>query len=624
MRVISLPQAAVGHSAPITHVDIRTDGRRLATSSYDGSVIVWDIADPSAPRQVGLLGHRRLVNAAAWNPGAPDLIATASADKTVVVWRVDGEGEPGIVSTLSRHTDDVNAVAWLPDGRRLVCVSEDGRATLWDGVDGRFLGAVSAHAAHCMAVAVSPAGLIATAGEDGLVTVQPAEPGPDAGSRFSYDCSVEGVAWSSSGRFLAIARDDGRLDIRTPSLELIRSIVVSTSAVRSVAWADQDATLVAGAYDGRVHVVTGWTDPDQQPRLWAWDNPRAWPRSVAVSGTVVAVGSFGSVPHLWDLRAPTVADDDGAATLGPNALAAYGRELFVGFDSGAVLRLRLDDPGDPRTWSATIRQVTASPILSLAASAEGVFAGTYLGTVLRLADDSIVESANLGAPVPSLVYGGGMLVAGTYNGELFALRSSDLLHSRCPRAHDGSVKSLAAVDGERFVSGATDRAVAVGDLAGHRVLWEHGNLVNAVAVLDSTIVASASRDRTVKVGRLADPVQPRVLMGPDESIKAVGLLGTAEHTVVLGGSYDFGLYGWCVRWGSPPDGPRGGELIAEFGQAVSTMCALDSNTAAVVAWDGQLAIVCLEEGGTARVRAQVSLGDLVGTAVGGTAQAERR
>jgi toxoflavin biosynthesis protein ToxC len=621
MRVISLPQAAVGHSAPITHVDIRPDGRRLATSSYDGSVIVWDLAGPSAPRQVGILRHRRLVNAAAWNPVTHDLIATASADKTVVVWRVESGAEPGIVSMLSRHTDDVNAVAWLPDGRRLVCVSEDGRATLWEGVEGRFLGAVSAHAAHCMAVAVSPAGLIATAGEDGLVTVQPAEPGSDAGSRFSYHCSVEGCAWSPSGQFLAIARDDGRLDVRTPSLELARSIVVSTSAVRSVGWADDEATLVAGAYDGRVHVITGWNDPDREPRMWAWHNPRAWPRSVAVSGTVVAVGSFGSVPHLWDLRAPNVVDD-GTATQGPNALAAHEGEIFVGLDSGAVLRLRLGDPGDPRTWSATVRQVTPSPILSLAASADGVFAGSYLGTVLRLTDDSIVESVNLGAPVPSLVYRGGMLVAGTYNGELFALRPSDLVPSRCQRAHDGSVKSLAVVDGERFVSGATDRAVAIGDVDDHRVLWEHGNLVNAVAVLDSAIVASASRDRTVKVGRLEDPAEPRVLMGPDESIKAVGLLGTAEHTVVLGGSYDFGLYGWCVRWGSPAEGPRAGDVVAEFGQAVSTICALDRNTAAVAAWDGQLAIVGVEEGGTARVKAQVAVSDLIAAA--GTAEAGRR
>jgi WD40 repeat protein len=622
MRVISLPQAAVGHSAPITHVDIRPDGRRLATSSYDGSVIVWDLAEPSAPRQVGMLRHRRLVNAAAWNPVNDDLIATASADKTVVVWRVDSEGEPSIVSVLSRHTDDVNAVAWLPDGRRLVCVSEDGRATLWDGVHGRFLGAVSAHAAHCMAVAVSPAGLIATAGEDGLVTVQSADPGSDAGCRFSYDCSVEGCAWSPSGRFLAIARDDGRLDIRTASLDLVRSIVVSTSAVRSVGWADEEAALVVGAYDGRVHIITGWTDPGEEPRLWAWHNPRAWPRSVAVSGTVVAVGSFGSMPHLWDLRSPTVVDDHATATQGPNALAAHGGELFVGFDSGAVLRLRLGDPGDPATWSATMRQVTPSPILSLAASPDGVFAGSYLGTVLRLTDNSIVESVNLGAPVPSLMYRNGMLVAGTYNGELFALRASDLGQSRCPRAHDGSVKSLAAVDGDRFVSGATDRTVAIGDLTGHDVLWEHGNLVNAVAVLDSAVVASASRDRTVKVGRLADPAEPRVLMGPDESIKAVGLLGTAEHTVVLGGSYDFGLYGWRVRWDSAAEGPRGGNLVAEFGQAVSTICALDRNTAAVAAWDGQLAIVCLDEGGTPRVRTQVAVSDLAAAAA--TAEAVRR
>jgi hypothetical protein len=62
--------------------------------------------------------------------------------------------------------------------------------------------------------------------------------------------------------------------------------------------------------------------------------------------------------------------------------------------------------------------------------------------------------------------------------------------------------------------------------------------------------------------------------------------------------------------------------VAEFGQAVSTICALDRNTAAVAAWDGQLAIVCLDEGGTPRVRTQVAVSDLAAAAA--TAEAVRR
>ena len=179
----------------------------------------------------------------------------------------------------------------MPDGRRLVCVSEDGRATLWDGIDGRFIAAIGSHDAHCMAVSVSSSGLVATVGEDGLVAVQGVD-SPSISARRTYECSIEGCARSHSGDHLAVARDDGRVDILYPSLEKWRPLAVSTSAARTVAWSDDDSILVVGAYDGLVHFASAWSDGSSgEPANTVWDNARAWPRSVAVSGWAVAVGS---------------------------------------------------------------------------------------------------------------------------------------------------------------------------------------------------------------------------------------------------------------------------------------------------------------------------------------------
>ncbi|WP_221635349.1 hypothetical protein [Actinomadura hallensis] len=145
----------------------RADSERLASCSYDGTVLVWDTGDPSRPAPLARLRHRRLVNGAAWHPADPALLATASADKTVAVWRIPEDGGHSLVSVLARHTDDVNAVAWMPDGRRLVCVSEDGRAMPWDAGTGALIAEIGAHTAHCMMVAVNRDGLVATVGEDG-------------------------------------------------------------------------------------------------------------------------------------------------------------------------------------------------------------------------------------------------------------------------------------------------------------------------------------------------------------------------------------------------------------------------------------------------------------------------
>ncbi|MER7546385.1 WD40 repeat domain-containing protein [Spirillospora sp. NPDC127506] len=614
MRPIDLRPGPAGHRAPVTHVAFRADGGRLASCSYDGTVLVWDTGDPSRPVPLARLRHRRLVNGAAWNPADPAVLATASADKTAAVWRIPERGPHSLVTVLARHTDDVNAVAWMPDGRRLACVSEDGRATLWDTRTGALIAEIGGHAAHCMTVAVSRDGLVATVGEDGMVAV--GEPGSPASAEvLHYATSVEGCAWSHSGKVLAVARDDGVVDLLTPRLECLRTVRVSTSAARGVAWLDDDSSFVVGAYDGSLHHFDVTGEPIRRMR-----DPRMWPRSVAVSQGVVAAGSFWDGPHLLDAATGREIAGPSGPGHGPNALAVLGRELLIGCDSGAVVAVGADDANGSRGGRPPVRalDMSDSPVLSLAARDGTVYCGTYAGQVVRRGGGSRETTDSLGAPVSSLCLAGNDLVAGTYNGDLITLDPRTLRTTGRGVPHAGSVKSLAPLSGEgRFLSASTDRRVAAGPLHDRVTLWQHGNLVNAVACLDGRVVASASRDHTVKVGLLAPeertPAVERAqtLIGADESVKCVGLLGTPAAPVVLAGSYDFGLYCWEVDWDDGAGTLASGRLVTEFRQGVSCMARLDGRRMAVAGWDGRVLIVGPGRDGAVRELAAWDIGDLV-------------
>jgi WD40 repeat protein len=597
MRMIDFEEHPSGHAAPITHVAFRPDGARLATCSYDGTVIVWDTTTATRPVLLARLRHRRLVNAAAWHPTDPELLATASADKTVGVWRVPAAGPPQLVNALARHTDDVNSVAWLPDGERLACVSEDGRATLWHAFTGAYLTEVGIHTAHAMMVSASRHGLVATVGEDGLVAV--VEPGRPGGPvTRGYAASVEGCAWSRSGKILAVARDDGAVDLLTPQLERLLTVQVCASAARTVDWSDDDASFVVGGYDGSLHVFDVTGDRRRTVR-----GPRVWPRSVSTAHGVIAAGSFGGTPHLFDLSTGATMSAPTTPTHGPNAMTVLGSELLIGCDSGTVLAVDLGDLSRARAMP-----LGDSPILSLA-SRDGVgYAGTYAGEVLAW-HGAVVDRIDLGAPVPSLCSSGEGLIAGTYNGDLVALDPDSLAVLGRAVPHRGSVKSLAAVPGG-FLSAATDRTVAVGTVDDRSTLWEHGNLVNAVATLGGVVVASASRDHTVKVGRL-DRAAVQTLLGPDESVKCVGLLGDPAAPTVLAGSYDFGLWAWDVVWDDSAATLRSGRLLAEFRQGLSCMVALDAHRVAVAGWDGRILVVELTDGGALRIQHDLTVCDLM-------------
>jgi WD40 repeat protein len=612
MRTIGLRPNATGHAAPITHVAIRPDGSRLASCSYDGTVLVWDTTDPTAPTRIAELRHRRLVNGSAWNPAVPALLATASADKTVAIWRVPDDGRVDLVSVLARHTDDINSVAWMPDGERIICVSEDGRATMWNALAGGLISEVGSHTAHCMMVSVNRCGLVATVGEDGLVAITDPAAGTGAAVR-RYDCSIEGCAWSHSGEVLAVARDDGAVDLLTPRAEWLRTIQASRSAVRAVDWSDDDRSLVVGAYDGALHFF----DADGA-RLREVRDPRLWPRSVSAARGLLAAGSFWSTPHLFDFGSGAELAAPAASTNGPNALAFSGVELFVGCDSGIVFAVDLSGPDDATRVRALA--VTDGPILSMHAEPDVLYAGTYSGHVLRHQTrghgTEQLTSEQIGAPVPSLCRAGELLVAGTYNGDLVGLDPATLAVVDRGPSHGGSVKSLFPfADG--FLSAATDRTLAAGTLKQRTVIWEHGNLINAVAALDGRVVATASRDHTVKVGRLVQSegsvsrlVDVRTLLGPDESVKCVGLIGTPAAPVVLAGSYDFGLYAWPVNWADSAASLVDGRLVAEFRQGLSCMVPLGGGRLAVAGWDGRIAIVGLDADGSVAVQRWLDVDEL--------------
>lgn len=587
METINVRGSGPGHNAPITGVAVSADGQMVATSSYDGTLKVWDLDTLGTVTEKGTGRHARLVNAVAWSPTGKTL-ASASADKTVAVWD-DTESGLTLRTVLSRHTDDVNSVAWLPDGQRFACVSEDGKATAWDSVSGEFLGEISAHRAHCMMVAVSSTGYLATVGEDGQVTVL--SPNFDIVSTARFDCSIEGCAWSPDSTRLATARDDGRIDLFDIGLQVLASTTVSTSAARSVSWSPTGERLAVGSYEGGIQVL----DTASLQQVLALNHRNLWTRSIAYAAADrIVAGGFGSQPLVFDTSTGVVVNDGGAQLRGPNALLAHGNALFVGTDSGEVLRWAT--PGADPTRVAQVR----SPILSLAAAKDTIFAGTYGGDVIRLSahpsrpevDDEVVVG-RAGAPVPSLCLVDGTVVAGTYNGELVGFDPGTMRVVDRSQAHSGSIKSLAIVKGARFAAASTDRTVSVGTITDRTPILQHGNLINDVAVAGG-FVASGSRDRTVRVARLVGSgdgsvaVDVRVLAGPDESVKCVGLAVHGDQVIVLAGSYDFRLYAWDVNFTEPSADRYAYRVLHTFTQAVSTISTGLDGTLYAAGWDGHI------------------------------------
>ena len=66
--------------------------------------------------------HEAGVGGIAFNPNGK-IIATASDDKTIKLWKTDGT----LLQTLKGHQGRVEEVAFSPDGKRIASASEDNK-----------------------------------------------------------------------------------------------------------------------------------------------------------------------------------------------------------------------------------------------------------------------------------------------------------------------------------------------------------------------------------------------------------------------------------------------------------------------------------------------------------------
>jgi WD40 repeat protein len=205
------------------------DGRTIAVGAATGMIYSYDYPSgkPLAQWQAHLGELSSAIICLAWSPDGGRL-ASGSIDFTAKIWdlrSVRAEGAAvsagaaqstgaaaGIASdaaplvTLKAATsarNDINGIAWSPDGTRLATAGQDGRVRVWDLETGTQVRALF-HGGWVRGVAWSPDGkLIAASGNSRTITLWDAASGESRGSLGGHASPVWALQWSPDGSILA-------------------------------------------------------------------------------------------------------------------------------------------------------------------------------------------------------------------------------------------------------------------------------------------------------------------------------------------------------------------------------------------------------------------------------------
>ena len=99
------------------------DGTMLAVVSAGGNVTIWGKND----KLMSIFKHPSQVTNISFSPDR-QMLVSASADKMVRLWKVDGT----LLKTLKGHNSAVWSASFSPDGRAIASASADGMVILWN------------------------------------------------------------------------------------------------------------------------------------------------------------------------------------------------------------------------------------------------------------------------------------------------------------------------------------------------------------------------------------------------------------------------------------------------------------------------------------------------------------
>mmetsp|Transcript_6287 Transcript_6287/g.7230 ORF Transcript_6287/g.7230 Transcript_6287/m.7230 type:complete len:558 (+) Transcript_6287:133-1806(+) len=115
-----------GHTATVRHVNFDKFGKQFVSSSFDQTVILWDVETGQAK---AMYSNRTTPYETKFYPLDNNLIISACQNHKLITWDIR---TGTVVQEYNHHIGAVNTVTFVDEGRRFVSSSDDKKLLVWE------------------------------------------------------------------------------------------------------------------------------------------------------------------------------------------------------------------------------------------------------------------------------------------------------------------------------------------------------------------------------------------------------------------------------------------------------------------------------------------------------------
>lgn len=223
-----------------------TDTDQIAAGGYDSLIRIWDAESGGFIKY--LRGHLLGVVRLSYSPFG-QFLASASDDATVRIW--DDDGQP--LHTLRGPITRVVDMAASLNGH-FVAAASNQNVHIWNPQTAELLHTINQPDGWYTAADFSPNGQVLVTAYDGRRLETWDTTTWNRKDLIPVNAQVQSLEYNATGRLLAIAYQDGRIQIRDTYYRLLLADLVGHPEVTDLSFSPDDGQLVSSSADGSIRI----------------------------------------------------------------------------------------------------------------------------------------------------------------------------------------------------------------------------------------------------------------------------------------------------------------------------------------------------------------------------------